>query len=289
MYPQLARTYGPRYSTFPCFCQPKLNGVRALYQSGFFQSRDGKLWKTPVLEHLRSELSLLSHELGDTILDGELYVHGWKLQRINGAVATNRSEPREDTHEVEFHVFDCIHPRSGGFDQPFSSRYLHEWYPALQQLQLPHIRPVPTGFIYLREEVDYHFNQYTALGYEGIMLRPDGPYVPGEHEGRNGPTQRRSPYLWKHKAWQDDEFLCVGVTAGKGKASIGIGALVLERYWQTDKGEHLVSFEVGTGFDDEERRQFAAKPPLGKQVRVRYLEFTTDGRPFNPSFIAVME
>jgi len=78
MIPMLAKTLGPKFSSYPCYVQPKLNGVRALYQRGqdtfwTFQSRDEKTWKTEVLAHIGNELCSL--ELGSVILDGELYVH----------------------------------------------------------------------------------------------------------------------------------------------------------------------------------------------------------------------
>jgi hypothetical protein len=115
------------------------------------------------------------------------------------------------------------------------------------------------------------------------MLRPDGLYEFGEHMGRNGTqTSYRSKTLWKHKSWEDDEFRCIGYTYGEGKAEIGIGALVL----RSNTTQKL--FQVGTGFTDEDRIEFAQNPPIGKAVRVRYLCLTDEGKPFNPSFIAIL-
>lgn len=284
MVPQLARVYGPRYSTFPCYCQPKLNGVRALYQNGTFQSRDEIQWNEPVLRHLSDELTDFAHFIGDTILDGELYVHGWRLQRINGAVATNRSAPRDDTHQVEFHVFDVVNP-----SLKFSERWL-DTYNTLQQLPLEKIKVVPTAICDSRESVDQHFHHYTALGYEGIMLRPNGPYVYGKHlSQRTGThTTKRSEYLWKYKQWEDGEFTCVGITQGEGKADVGIGAFRLStNNEEPDRGD-AVQFYVGTGFSDEERIEFMQNPPIGKKIKVRYLCLTDSGIPFNPSFLCVM-
>ena len=295
MIPMLARTLGPKFNQFPCFVQPKLNGVRALYQQavgGIFQSRDEKVWKENVLVHLEKELLSLE-SLDGLILDGELYVHGWRLQRINGAVATNRKEPSEDTKNVEFHVFDVVDP-----NRSFSQRWFDLYHP-LQMADLPHIKAVPTFQCLSRDELELHFHHYTRLGYEGIMLRPDGPYEFGEHMGRGGTmTQYRSKTLWKHKQWEDDEFRCVGVTQGEGKADIGVGALILTTYTVNSKEEvidierlqHTLdsTFKVGTGFTDEERIEFMKNPPIGKLVKVRYLCLTADGIPFNPSFLCVM-
>lgn len=282
MHPQLAKTYRPGKLTFPCFVQPKLDGVRALYQNATFQSRDEKLWKPKVLEHLLDQMHTLSDALEDAVVDGELYVHGWKLNRINGAVATNRSAPSPDTPFISYHIFDIVWPKRG-FEQKFSSRFLglYNW---LQELRLPNVHPVPTAFIYLQEEVQYHFDQYVGAGYEGIMLRPDGPYVPGKHLSNrtHTVTEKRSDYLWKHKAWEDDEFICTGTKPGEGKAAIGIGALTFTLLDGT-------TFDVGSGFDDYERAFFAQNPPIGKKCKIRYASRTAYGKPFHPRFVSVEE
>lgn len=287
----LARTLGPKYSNYPAFIQPKLNGVRALYQRGFFQSRDEKIWAHEKLIHLTDELATLPF-LGQTMLDNELYVHGWRLQRINGAVAVNSATPREDTHLVECHVFDAIDER--GFKCKFSERWL-DLAILIASANLSHIKVVPTALVHSRAELDQWFRRWTSEGYEGVMLRPDGPYEVGETP--HG-TQRRSEYLWKYKHWEDAEFLCVGVTQGEGKADIGIGALILttapgEKDWDNNDillyGQQFGKlFNCGTGFTDEDRIELARNPPIGRLIRVRVVEYTADGIPYPCRFEAVM-
>lgn len=298
MKPMLARTIGPKFNHFPCYVQPKLNGVRALWQNGIFQSRDEKIWAQPILAHLNNELySLCPDMVKDVVLDGELYVHGWKLQRINGAIAINRKEPRSDTHEVCFHIFDVVNST-----QKFSERYL-DLMNEIQAARLPHIKAVPTAFASNRREFDQLFHHWTALGYEGIMGRVDAPYEYGEHwsDRSEAMTEYRSKTLWKHKQWEDGEFVCITTTQGEGKADIGIGALVLSKRDSLSNSlalKHLDPgkayrqdevFKVGTGFDNDLRIEFMKNPPIGKLIRVRYLCLTDDGVPFNPSFIAVMD
>ena len=295
MKPMLARTVGPKFNSYPCYVQPKLNGIRALFQGGTWQSRDEKVWKPAVLQHLTDELTSLGLEMA--ILDGELYKHGWRLQKINGAVAVNRSQPRDDTHEVCYHIFDVVEPA-----RKFSDRWFEYYHGLIQASErLRHIKIVPTSLCHSWVEVEQHFHMYTQHGYEGIMLRPDGPYEAGERPVLNGDghlTTYRSYFLWKYKHWEDDEFLCVGVTKGEGKAEIGIGALVLRPNNLPTvsgiKGTVMFpfpddqTFKVGTGFTDEDRIAFATDPPIGKMVKVRYLCLTADGVPFNPSFLMIM-
>jgi ATP-dependent DNA ligase len=118
------------------------------------------------------------------------------------------------------------------------------------------------------------------------MLRPDGPYEFGE---TTHATQKRSQFLWKHKQWEDGEFMIHDVTMGEGKASIGIGAFVLKNADGTDLFNRWGKRpNVGTGFSDEERIIFAKSPPIGQMVRVRYPYLSEDGVPQCPSFVAVM-
>lgn len=275
MVPMLARTYGPKYNQFPCFIQPKLNGIRCLYQQGTFQSRGEKLWKPTFFPHIHEQLAPF---VGDLILDGELYVHGWRLQRINSAVGVNNNEPNADTSSIQFHIFDVVDPNRNFYD-----RWTEVYHGLVAQ---PHALAVPTDFVNNIAELEQHFLRYVALGYEGIMLRPNGPYEFGR---TSHGTQKRSKYLWKYKAWIDAEFECVSFTQGEGKASIGIGALTLAvECVDRPDGVSQIQFNVGTGFTDDERRAMLFNPPIGKMIRVRYPYRSTDGIPQCPSFLTVM-
>ena len=122
MKPLLAHIYEPHRVTYPCYVQPKLNGIRALYQNGRFQSRDEIPYGQSLLAHLAAPLA--SCFGAEVILDGELYVHGWPLQRINAAVTPVRQHPTEDTLKVEYHVFDVVDFRKS-FDQRTSICFKH--------------------------------------------------------------------------------------------------------------------------------------------------------------------
>ena len=90
--------------------------------------------------------------------------------------------------------------------------------------------------------------------------------------------------LQKRKAFLDDEFLCVGrVVSTEGKCKGKLGALE----FVTSKG---VSFEVGTGFTDEEREEYIRPDyDFRKKATIKYLNLTDDGRPFNASFVGWRE
>jgi len=186
---------------------------------------------------------------------------------------------------ARIYVFDIVNPEA------YFSRRWFNTYHVINDAGLDHVSAVATAMCVNDKDMLMHFELYTRLGYEGIMLRPDGPYEFGEHLSNrtNDMTQFRSKFLWKHKQWEDSEFYCVGTTEGEGKADIGIGALVLVVGNSIPEGNGNITFKCGTGYSDEERVAFKNNPPLGKKIRVRYLCLSEDSIPLNPSFIAVMD
>lgn len=273
MKPMLAKQYSTKSCPPRAFVQPKLNGVRALFENGIFQSRDEHIWNPGVLQHLQAELLSMVPELQEWILDGELYVHGWRLQHINGAVAVNRTAPRDDTFMVEYHVFDAVN-RFVGLDQTFRDRYM-EVADILVNENRPHIKCVMTGWCDNHQAISDMFDSFIEEGYEGIMVRPDGPYEPGIRNGK----EYRSPSLWKYKSWDDAEFDVVRVTQGEGKADIGIGALVL----RTPEGRE---FHCGSGFEDIDRINLMIDQP--RRVKVKFNSLSEDGVPVPCIFLCVI-
>lgn len=159
MKPLLAHVYEPHRVTYPCYVQPKLDGIRALYQAGRFQSRDEIPFPVGLLDHLAQPL-LGIFGTSHAPLDGELYVHGWPLQRINAAVTPVRNKPTEDTVKVEYHVFDVV-----DFSKSFADRF-----PFNFNWPFP-IRGVQTVFCAHQNQADSLYADWVAEGYEGIMFR----------------------------------------------------------------------------------------------------------------------
>lgn len=281
MVPMLARTYGPRTKCYPCFVQPKLNGVRCLAQltaNGrvILQSRDEHIFRC--LQHIETAVADLAPLTYGYLLDGELYVHGWRLQRTNGAAGVNRVSPRDDTHLIEYHIFDAVPTIVGGFNLPFADRFIpfKNAFPQYCPTETP-IKIVETQYVNDPLETTRYLMHWTRLGYEGLMLRPPGPYELGQQNAK----PYRSTSLWKLKHWEDGEFLCIGHTPGTGKASIGIGSLLLV----TTGGKQ---FDCGTGFTDEERVELSIEVPVGKWVKVRFNSLTSDGIPTPCTFLSVL-
>ena len=299
MKPLLAHIYEPHRVTYPCYVQPKLNGIRALYQNGCFQSRDGIPFPVGLLNHLAQPL--LSTFASDVILDGELYVHGWPLQRINAAVTPVRQHPTEDTVQVEYHVFDVV-----DFGKTFEDRLLPLTEDSCQLC--PSVFTVETNNVDHAYQADSFYAHFVSLGYEGMMYRlGDCPYTTPKMENIN--TQgRKVPYrgrflsdkdnrcwhLLKRKDWQDNEFECISADEGEGKLKGTLGALVCRP--KPDIGSKPIAdsieetkrcdarmFHVGSGLTDSQRHFYWRNPPIGKLIKVKYLCLSSDGIPLNPT------
>lgn len=275
----LAHKYDASRLTFPCFTQPKLNGIRALYQNGRFYSRDEIQWAPGVLAHLASQLSAYINPSYHP-LDGELYLHGLSLQKINSAVSINQTSPGPKTPQIEYHVFDVVN-----FSQPFWARY-QQIYSLLQSTSShSQIRPVPTRLISSLGEANEFYNADLRAGYEGSMYRLDGKVYTKPHEQAD--QKNRTFNLLKRKDWHDDKFLIVGITEGrdtdKGGKYVGcMGALVCI----LPDGS---TFNVGSGFSDKERKEWFVNPPLQKYAHVKYLTLSDDGKPQNGTFLVLCD
>jgi DNA ligase-1 len=298
MKPLLAHIYEPHRVTYPCYVQPKLNGIRALYQNGHFQSRDGIPFPVDLLRHLSVPLQQVFG--AETILDGELYVHGWPLQRINAAVTPVRQHPTEDTLKVEYHVFDAV-----DFERPFIKRHWQTRY-VLDENPIEQVKFIVPYTIPNESTANEQYAHYVSLGYEGMMYRlGDCPYTVPKQESypegmlRNSKLcsrflsdkNNRAWHLLKRKDWQDHEYTCVGVEEGEGKYEGTLGALICD--CPTPNAMHRLgvppnpglfsNFHVGSGLTDSQRDFYWRNPPIGKLIKVKYLCLSSDGIPLNPT------
>lgn len=287
MKPLLAHVYEPHRITYPCFIQPKLNGVRALYQTGAdgvgrFQSRDEVPFPRGLLDYITKPLQSLFDQ--SIILDGELYVHGWPLQRINAAVTPVRQTPTEDTKLVEYHVFDRV-----DYGLPFIDRMaaVRQYYTSFGGS----LKLVVTHHCTSELDANHAYAAWVAGGYEGMMYRtgtclytlPKQPCVKTQSSRLKflSDKDNRVWHLLKRKSWQDGEFYCVQVQEGEGKYQGTLGAFV----YITD-GKY---FSAGSGLTDAQRQKYWDHPELavGKLHKLQYLCLSSDGIPLNPTILLI--
>jgi DNA ligase-1 len=187
--PMLAHIFSKRKHniTYPAYVQPKLDGVRCLAKKVseseiHFMSRGGNEYDV-LQKHSMKDVLLSAMKVGD-VYDGEIYKHGWSLQKITSAV----KKFKETTSELEYWIFDMA---TGG---TFEDRFV-----AIKKN--PNLMFLETHAVTSEEDVYAYHDEFVKQGYEGVIIRnADGSYAFGS----------RSSDLQKHKQFIDDEFEIVG-------------------------------------------------------------------------------
>lgn len=261
--PMLAKKYKEdgKHIKFPCFVQPKLNGLRCLafVKDGHVKlvSRKNVEWKS--LSHLVEELS----DFPDGIYDGELYIHGPLFNNIIGAV--KRDEANELSAQIELHIYDFVEEAT---DYVFRLSKIVDKLPDGRKF----VRFVETRTITSASLVDEFHDSYVDKGYEGIMLRnKTGGYK------ING----RSKDLQKYKKFDDDEFEIIGATENVTGDWVGTCTF---RCVTKDGNE----FNVMPKGDYNTRAEFwedwkSGKIKPGDMLTVEFFGYTTTDKPV-PNF-----
>jgi DNA ligase-1 len=232
-FPMLAKAYkdGKKHLKFPLYIQPKLDGMRCLsfikdnhkdYSDVVIYSRTKKEFGN--IEYIKKLLYPYlamfydKKELQSIYLDGELYLHGKKLQDISGQ---NRKEfeDEKDQNKNQYHIYDCFYPKN--LDQEYKDRkeLLSSVFTAIKKDNnhsvLEYIKPVETLLVQDEKESVKVFNRFISEKYEGAILRnTKGLYL--ANKDKTGAFMRSND-LVKMKKKFTDEFTIVGFTEGRGK------------------------------------------------------------------------
>ena len=256
--PMLAIEMEEKLVKFPAFVQPKLDGIRCLiykHDMGdiIFQSRQNKLFE-PFL-HILPDLNRIFSDCPDLILDGELYCHGLGFEAVTSMV--RRAKTRHpDVEKINYVIYDCIGTNS----------YIDRTN-IISSIQLKHVFFIETIQVTKMQEIESAHTHYTNDGYEGIMIRTNGPYKHG-----------RSKDLLKYKKFKDSEYLVVGHTEGTG-AHAGTAIFICQSSETSDK-----TFNVVMNGPLEKRRDMLKNVGdyYGKYLTVKYQELSVDGIPRFP-------
>ena len=203
--PMLAKSYNKpgkdvtdlkdgRHIQFPCYYQPKLDGVRCTIHKGVMSSRQGKVFTS--MPHI----SQLINVPDNIILDGELYIHGEEFQELVGSI--KREKVTTESMKMQYHVYD-LH----NLDDPDANFIKRSILLDKIVNSCGIIKKVETTIIN-DCDVDSILSRCMRRGYEGIMLRN---YL-GTYK-----VDGRSADLQKVKVFMEDEFKIVGATENKGK------------------------------------------------------------------------
>ena len=277
--PMLAFHYNPSRITFPCFVQPKLNGVRGIYdpRSPHFQSRQGERWTNAVVNHALSALT----KLGNVFLDGEFYRHGFSLQEINSRISVVRSGVHAESTLIQFHVFDVI------VRVPFRKRAeIMRWMG--QSLEgNEYVQFVETHEIFTPIEAEHWYNQWKNIhGFEGMMYRDAEAHY--GLESQCGNKENRWWCLQKRKECLDMDATITDLIAMVDSKTKGdkdtLGAFEL----RADNG---ALFTAGSGLTMQQRYDYWHNPErvMGKRVHIEYEMLSDTGIPLKPIIACVHE
>ena len=263
---------------FPLLASRKLDGIRAIIRDGRVLSRTLKPIPNQFVQ------AMLGHERFEGH-DGELLVGPMNAPDVylktNSAVMSVSGQP-----SFTFAVFDSIlHP-----ERPFRERLpLQEFITdRFQVVPLKHTR------IHDLDELLAYQAQALAEGYEGVMLRaPDAPYKHGRSTTREG-------YLLKLKNYETDEAVVIGVVEAlrndNPATRDALGHTVRSSHAENKVGKNVlgalvvkcihtgVEFQVGSGFNDEQRQALWDNPPIGRIISYNHFPHGRKTAPRHPTW-----
>lgn len=264
LLPMLAHEWTERKHTanYPVLVQPKLDGVRGVFDGVQFHSRWGKVFPAACVKHL------LVDPFSGFLLDGEFMLPSFQ------ATTKYVTKARPDQHRLEFHVFDMIPLDSPKV--PFNRRIdaVQTTVAALQQVN-PQLKLVSTVLAHSEAQINEHHARFVQEGYEGTIVRSyAGLYEVGT----------RSVGVLKKKDFVRAEFEIVGYTDGDGKEA---GAVMY--FCVTKDGKGFGPVRPRGSYDDRRARYKEAAEDVGKFLTVEYQNLTDDGIPRFPVGIVIRD
>ena len=265
--PMLAHDFHKREKdiTFPCFAQPKLDGVRLLAKINspteiVFLSRTGKEMTT--LNHIDLELKIIINKLPEQyfpfFIDGELFTFDLPFEEISGLF--RKIDKDEKMKMLQFHIFDIFKDNT----TVFSDRLiiLNQFKTIIDKIKSNSLIIVDTIECESKEEISDIHGKYMLAQYEGLILRNKlGVYK----------SNYRSKDLQKYKEFFDDEFEITGAQSGVG--------LEQDCAIFTCKNKTGHEFAVRPRGTRELRKEYLKniKNIIGKQLTVRYQNLSESG------------
>lgn len=200
MKPQLAEDALIELVEFPCWVQPKIDGVRALNLQGTLTGRSLDPFEGYGITEYFSYYGFKG-------LDGEMTL-GDKpncterlCSKTTGAMG--RFKGVTEMADLHWWVFDYLADPS----LPYQSRYTLLTM-KVAELNHPRIHLVPYEVVNNMAELNNAIAAFASQGYEGTIVRnPRAPH-------KEGRATKKGQQLWRVKPWADAEILVTGITEG---------------------------------------------------------------------------
>jgi len=286
--PMLAHVFDPAKEkskiSFPCYVQPKLDGVRCIcYLSAdgtrvVAQSRTGSYFES--VGHITTELLgpfLEIPELGRGVaLDGELYTDSMPFEQLVGLVKKKKlsTEDNEKIRNIYYHVYDIVDTSA---EATFDNR-IRRLERFTKTIDSPVIKLVDTQLANTLEDFRWFFSSSIQKGYEGVMLRN----IRGKYQ-----CNYRSYDLQKYKEFIEEEYEICGFREAEGRDKGTViwlcrlpdesgsvfsvrprGTLDMRRYWFL-KGDDYIGKQL-TVIYQELSEYGVPRFPVGKCIRDGY-------------------
>ena len=248
---------------FPCYIQPKVNGVRAFVKlvnnKVKIFSKKGLEYNLPhISEWFNSRKDLFGD--GDIIFDGELYIPGEHLQNISSAVRAMQL----NTTLVKYYMFD-IAIEDLSQKERFALLYSPIMKNTIQQDLNSPVVLVETRSVGEDKRVQELTDIFIKQGYEGSVCRSfDGLYQFG----------KRPQSIVKLKRTISNEFTITDVISQEVDQSLGLfvcSTLDGKEFKVTPRGNENYKKEV----------LLKASSFIGKQLTCVFYEYTEDGLPYH--------
>lgn len=201
MKPQLAEDAILELVQYPCWVQPKIDGVRALNLNGRLTGRSLDEFKGFGISEYFSQPEFVG-------LDGEMILGNDPKAALlcsNTTGAMGRFKDTTEMADLHWFVFDHLSPSQ--LQLSYEDRYRHLQI-LVERLGHPRIHLVPSFEAPHPDILANHIAWNASQGYEGTIIRnPRAIYKAGR-------ATRKGQELWRVKPWGDAEILVTGVTEG---------------------------------------------------------------------------
>jgi hypothetical protein len=252
---------------FPAYVQLKMDGMRfnAIVRDGKceFRSRNGK--EIQLLGNLEQEFIALAGDV-DCVFDGELLVmlpgdHQFADRQTGNGIlnkankGTISADQAAMVHATVWDVIPYVLFGDGYCGTPYSTRFS-----SLKKLvdQIPardkKIWLVSSDIVENIDEANAKFEEYLALGLEGIILK----------DGSGVWEDKRAKHQIKFKGELECDLKIVGVEEGTGKYAGMLGAILLE------SSDGIVKVRAGSGLSDGQRKDLWGQNLVDKIVAIKY-------------------
>ena len=264
----------------PVFIQPKLDGIRCIMKSDGCYSRNGKKFMN--VQHLYTKAIKDLFKVNPLlVIDGELYNHDLRdnFEKIVSLVRKQKptSDDRKEARKlIQYHVYDFVMAYKGKLDliESDMNRYEKRMHQLVcSDMYGKHIRYVHAQRVANFDTAKKLHIKYKSQGYEGSILRLDGPYKCG-----------RSYDLMKFKDFSDTEAKIVSWVEGKGKRRGTIGKFIA-----IDSDGIRFGMPVMDKFEYLKKNFKAMQDWVGKTATFTYFERTKAGSYRHPLFKAIRD